>query len=174
MRASALRGRVAPEHAVDGAVLLLPVVQLDFDSFGPQDLKRVKIIAKRLKYGVITYTFYPLKNISFFSILEQVATRQLAWDCFSATRPIWGVLHRKPLDVFLQKYHGLAIFSTKNISEKMFFYYFFDVPRIAWRSSRYLKRTALGSHLIPAQRFGTPSRNLGVQIFSPADPVWSL
>ena len=61
------------------------------------------------------HTFYPLKNISFFSVLEHVPTRQTAWVYFSAPRPILGYCHRKVPHFSMPGLLPNVIFSFENL-----------------------------------------------------------
>ena len=120
------------------------------------------------------HSICPLKMFSSFAVLEHVPTRRFTWDCFSATRPLRPIYHRKRYTLSIVKCHREAHFPGRKNSGKKLFSFFFHEPQIAARSSRYLKRTPMGSPFIPPYAFSNPPRHLAAVIFFPGDPVWYL
>ena len=61
-----------------------------------------------------------LYNFSSFRILEQVKNRHLTWVCFSATSPIYRVLHRKPYEVLMPGLLLGLIFLEQKVLKQVF------------------------------------------------------
>ena len=106
----------------------------------------------------------------FFRILEHVKNRHFTWVCFSAPNPIWRVLHCKPYEVLMPGLlPGLIFLEQKNL-KKCLFFHFFDIIRIAWRCSRYLKITLIVSPIIPREEYKDARDSCGKCFFSRRTP----
>ena len=62
---------------------------------------------------------------SFFTVLEHGPTRRFTWVCFSATRPLRPIYHRKRYTLSIVKCHREAHFPGRKISGEMFFFFHF-------------------------------------------------
>ena len=70
-------------------------------------------------------TFIPLNFFPSFAVLEHVPTRRFTWDCFSATRPLRPIYHRKRYTLSIVKCHREAHFPGRKNSGKNIFSSFF-------------------------------------------------
>ena len=144
-----------------------PISHVTYRKYTTKRTKSLQVMACSIHFHC--YIFF-----SFFTVLEHGPTRRFTWVCFSATRPLRPIYHRKRYTLSIVKCHREAHFPGRKNSGKNVFSIFFHEPQIAARSSRYLKRTPLGSPFIPPYAFSNPPRHLAAVIFFPRDPVWYL